>query len=57
MLEDINRQFGVDIKKSSFHPLVSKMASDGILARDGQKVALAERVKKEEVPETETAAP
>lgn len=57
MLEDINRQFGVDIKKSSFYPLVSKMASDGILARDGQKVALAERVKKEEVPETETAAP
>ncbi|MCH8113559.1 MAG: hypothetical protein IH905_16660 [Proteobacteria bacterium] len=36
---------GVQMRKSSFNPLMSQLVKEGIVVRDDLKVALAERVK------------
>lgn len=41
----INRIHGRDIPPGSFRPLLSKLKADLVIARDGPKIALAERVK------------
>ncbi len=43
--ETIKAIHGIDMKKSSFQPLMSQLFREGVVTRDGYKVALAERVK------------
>jgi hypothetical protein len=41
---EIKRLHGVDIKKSSFQPVISQLKAKKIIVRDGTKIALASRV-------------
>ena len=45
LLEAIKVIHGIKMKKSSFQPLMWQLVKNGVVARDGFKVALAERVK------------
>ncbi len=49
--EEIVRVHGTDIPKTSFQPLLSNLKKDGLVARDGLRIALAERAQSKEVAE------
>ena len=41
----VKRVHGIDINKNSFLPYLSGLKADGIIVREGQRIALADRLK------------
>ena len=46
--ENVSEIKGVEVPLSSVSPMLSELKNDGLIVRDNLKVALAERVKREE---------
>lgn len=44
----VARKFGFLIKPSSFHPLLTDLKNEGVILRDGNKLALKSRIEQEE---------
>jgi len=44
--DEIKRIHGVEIKQNSLFPLISVLRAKGTIVREGQKIALAERINK-----------
>jgi hypothetical protein len=50
--DSIRREYGVEINKNSFYPQMHSMVNeDKTVARDGKKIALAERLSRRELRE------
>ena len=44
----VARKYGQLIKPSSFHPLLTDLKNEGVILRDGNKLALKSRIEQEE---------
>jgi len=48
---EIERTHGVNIKPTSFQPLISDLKKKGVVVRDRQRIALAERIRQGQTAE------